>query len=97
MAQINLGQLVISTAGRDKGKYMLVIKILDSNYVYVADGNLRKVENPKKKKVIHLKALNKRADFIADKLETNRKIYNEEVRRALEELLDANFNESSSK
>jgi len=89
MPQLDLGQLVISTAGRDKGKVMLVIKILDSNFVYVADGELRKVEKPKKKKIIHLKALNKKSDFIAQKLENKRKIYNEEVRKALEELLDA--------
>jgi len=88
MPQLELGQLVISTAGRDKGKYMLVIKILDSNFVHVADGELRKVEKPKKKKIIHLKALNKKSDYIAQKLESKRKIYNEEVRKALEELLD---------
>lgn len=96
MPDFNLGQLVISTAGRDKGKYMLVVKLLDSKTVYVADGELRTIEKPKKKNVIHLKALNKRADYVAQKLENNRRVYNEEVRRALEELLDADLTDEAS-
>ncbi|WP_422448608.1 RNA-binding protein [Thermoanaerobacterium sp. DL9XJH110] len=96
MPELKLGQLVLSCAGRDKGRFMLVIKILDSQYVYVADGVLRRVENPKKKKIKHLKILNKRAGFIAEKIENNKKIYNEEIRRALEELVDLNLKDEES-
>ena len=49
---IDVGNIVLSTAGRDKNEYFLVVKVED-NYVYLVDGNIRKVENPKKKKSIN--------------------------------------------
>ena len=30
-----LGQLVCSKAGRDKGKYFIILDIIDDNYVYM--------------------------------------------------------------
>lgn len=95
MPHLALGQVVLSSAGRDSGRFMIVVKILDSNYVYVADGTLRKIENPKKKKIKHLKILNKRSDYIAQKLENHRRVYNEEIKKALEELVDVNLNDVS--
>ncbi|HHW03512.1 MAG TPA: RNA-binding protein [Thermoanaerobacterales bacterium] len=96
MRELSLGQLVLSCAGRDSGRFMIVVKILDSNYVYVADGTLRKIENPKKKKIKHLKVLNKKSDYIAEKLQNKRKVYNDEIKRALEELADVGLEETSS-
>jgi len=88
MPQLMLGQLAKSIAGRDKGRYMVIIDIIDENYVYVVDGDLRRVENPKKKKIKHLQMLNKRADLIAEKLAKKRKINNEYIKEALNELID---------
>lgn len=90
-----MGQLVLSCAGRDSGRFMIVVKILDENFVYVADGTLRKVDNPKKKKIKHLKVLNKKSDYIADKLRNKRKIYNDEIKRAMEELAGVSLDETS--
>lgn len=98
MPQLMLGQLVRTTAGRDKGRFMLIIGIVDENYVHLVDGDLRRVENPKKKKIKHLKLLGQRAEDIALKLQNKRKIYNEEVNKALKELMDASLaNKASSK
>ena len=88
MPQLELGQLAKSIAGRDKGRFMVIIDIIDENYVYVVDGDLRRVENPKKKKIKHLQMLNKRADLIAEKLAKKRKINNEDIKEALNELID---------
>jgi large subunit ribosomal protein L14e len=96
MRELQVGQVVVSDAGRDRGRFMLVIKILDENYVYVVDGDLRKVENPKKKKIKHLRILNKKSDYIVEKLENKRKIYNEEIREVLKELVDVKSNDKSS-
>lgn len=49
------GQLVKSSAGRDCGNLMIVMKIVDENYVLLCDGKLRKVNNLKKKKIKHIK------------------------------------------
>ena len=51
--EITVGTVVFSKAGRDKRKMLLVIKTY-GNYAYVCDGDLRKVDKPKKKKLIHI-------------------------------------------
>ncbi len=55
--EITVGTVVFSKAGRDKRKMLLVIKTY-GNYAYVCDGDLRKVDKPKKKKLIHLQRTN---------------------------------------
>ena len=53
-----LGRLVISSAGRDKGCICAVVGIPDEEgFVLIADGKLRKVEKPKKKKLMHIKPI----------------------------------------
>ena len=76
MAEISRGSLVYSRAGRDKGTLYVVLS-LENGYVYLSDGDTRRVENPKKKKLKHINKTNTvcRLDF--DKLE------NHEVRKAL--------------
>ncbi|NLZ52719.1 MAG: RNA-binding protein [Thermoanaerobacteraceae bacterium] len=96
MPQLMLGQLAKSVAGRDKGRFMIVIDIIDENYVYIVDGDLRRVENPKKKKIKHLQLLNKKVDFIADKLVKKRKISNDDVKKALNELIDESLEGQSN-
>ena len=51
--EIKVGSIVRSIAGHDKGSLLLVVG-LDNGYAYVADGKLRKIEKPKKKKLKHL-------------------------------------------
>lgn len=48
-----VGKIVFSNAGRDKGKYLVVINC-DENYVWVADGKERKLETPKRKNIKHI-------------------------------------------
>ena len=96
MPQLMLGQLAKSIAGRDKGRFMVIIDIIDENYVYIVDGDLRKVENPKKKKIKHLQLLNKRADLIVEKLTKKRKVTNEDVKKALTELIDESHDGKSN-
>ena len=96
MPQLMLGQLSKSIAGRDKGRYMVIIDIIDENYVYIVDGDVRKVENPKKKKIKHLQLLNKRADLIVEKLTKKRKVTNEDVKKALTELIDESHDGKSN-
>ncbi len=51
--EFHVGQMVRSIAGRDNGTAYVVVRT-DGNYVYVADGAIRKLENPKKKKIKHI-------------------------------------------
>lgn len=78
------GQIVKSKAGRDKGYVFFVLKILDDDHVLIADGDWRKFENPKKKKLRHLQPYNIVSPVIAEKLERGVRIENIELQRELE-------------
>ncbi len=86
MQDISIGQIVVSTAGRNKGGKFVVLCIIDSQYVYISDGSTRKLEKPKKKKLKHLKKLNIVAENIKDKLESNEKLSNSEIRKLLKSI-----------
>ncbi len=54
---IQIGSVVFSKAGHDKGSILLVVG-MEKDIAYVSDGKLRKIENPKKKKLKHLQGTN---------------------------------------
>ena len=49
------GRVVLSTQGRDEGRYFIVLEVIDENFVLMADGLTRKIDHPKKKKIKHLR------------------------------------------
>ena len=51
---MSVGQVVMSKAGRDKGRIFLILDIIDPGYVSIVDGISRKLANPKRKKIKHL-------------------------------------------
>ena len=73
-----VGMIVRAKAGRDKDGFFVITSI-DNNFAYIADGKRRKIENPKKKKLIHLAATKN----VAREFDTNRK-----VRKLLSEFQD---------
>jgi ribosomal protein L14E/L6E/L27E len=83
MNNLVLGSVVESRSGRDSGSYYIVVKIIDREYVMIADGEIRKIEKPKKKKYKHLKPNGDILSKIAKKLSGNEVIYNAEIRSAL--------------
>ena len=89
-----IADLVVSLSGRDKNRIFMVTELVDSNYVLIADGTLRKLEKPKKKKIKHLKkselVLNER---LLQKISEGKKITNAELRKALRMLIDAESEE----
>ncbi len=64
-----VGRVVISNAGRDKTKAMVIVKETE-NYLLVCDGKERPVERPKRKNPKHLQLTN--TYLKAHQLETNR-------------------------
>jgi len=84
---VQLGQLVISKAGRDKEKAYLIAKILDESFVAVVDGSLRKLTQPKRKNIKHLQVTNKVASEIREKLLAGARLEDEQVRQVIQELL----------
>lgn len=54
---ISVGTVVMSKAGRDAKRAFVVVQVVDEEYVLLCDGDLRKLDKPKKKKLKHIKPL----------------------------------------
>lgn len=86
---VQLGQLALSKAGRDKGKGYIIVKILDDTFVSLVDGNLRKIASPKRKNIKHLQVTAKVATEVKEKLLTGAKLEDEQVKQAISELMNS--------
>ena len=54
--RIEKGMLAKSKAGHDKGKTYIIYEA-DETYVYLVDGMIRKIDNPKRKKHKHVQLI----------------------------------------
>ena len=81
-----LGAVVKSKSGRDKDRYFLVVGIIDSEYVYISDGSLRKVDKPKKKKIKHLVFIDHVEEEISGALKAGKKVSNAALRKFLQSM-----------
>lgn len=79
---------MLSTQGRDKGNYFLVVEV-DKGFVYVVDGGMRKLAKPKKKNVRHVSDSGKCVDAIASKLFAKQKVFDSEVKSALRQFQES--------
>ena len=61
---MKIGQIVFSKKGRDKG-YALIVIAVESEYVFLADGLVRPLIKPKKKKLRHVQPTNTVVDLTA--------------------------------
>jgi ribosomal protein L14E/L6E/L27E len=59
------GFVVFSKKGRDKGKAMVVLNI-EGEYLFLADGKLRTLDKPKKKKLKHVQPTNTQINLQPD-------------------------------
>lgn len=85
---VNPGHIVVSKVGRDKGKKFIILSVSkDDGYVYVADGNLRRVDNPKRKKLRHLVLTGCKVEKLALKLKEGKALQNSEIYKEIK-LLD---------
>lgn len=82
-----IGQVVKSKAGRDKDRLFLILDIIDSENVFIVDGKLRKLENPKKKKVKHLVVYNKIIEDLQNAKDEKIVIDNSYIRKLLKPLV----------
>lgn len=80
---VEVGSVVTSRAGRDAGRPFLVIRELDQDFVLIADGGLRTMDRPKKKKRRHLKATGRKNEVLRNKLMGGEQISDEEIRLSL--------------
>ena len=58
----DIGRLAVSKAGHDQGNVYVIIGA-DEAYVYLADGKIRTLEHPKKKKRKHVQLILRKFDI----------------------------------
>lgn len=68
-----IGQIVKVLRGSDPGKYAVIIGLVDSRFVLIADGDKRRFDCPKKKNRLHLQLQQSiSSEVVASIMETGR-------------------------
>ena len=89
---INISDVVVSTAGRDAGDWFYVIAE-DPIYLYLANGKDRSLDKHKRKKRKHVQKVLRSETRVAVKLRNGDKVLNGELRRDLAFLARENASE----
>ena len=84
-SRCRLGELVISKSGRDIGKCYIIVGIEGKNYVTVADGDIRRVEHPKRKNIKHLNFTGDIIEELSIWLESKKRIRNEDLKKFIKD------------
>ena len=79
---IRISDVVVSTAGRDRGQMFYVIGT-EGVYTLLANGKDRPLEKPKRKKVKHVSKVLRAETRVAAKLIAGDKVLNSELRKDL--------------
>ena len=79
---INISDVVITTAGRDAGQWFYVISA-DPVFLLLANGKDRTLEKPKRKKRKHVQKVLRSETRVAEKIRSGDKVLNGELRRDL--------------
>jgi ribosomal protein L14E/L6E/L27E len=82
---VNIGSVVFSKSGRDGGRYYIVVNIDEEKpgFVFIADGEYRKIEKPKLKKIKHLRASGVVLEKLKNKFIEKKTVFDAEIRSAL--------------
>ena len=74
-----------SIAGHDHNNIYVIIDA-DDEYVYLVDGKIRKVNNPKKKKLKHVQLIKRTDDTITGRINNNVALSNEDIKYAIKNI-----------
>ncbi len=78
-----IGQLVRIVQGRERGQFAVIIKIVDDQYVSLADGDKRKYDRPKRKNINHIELLKNISPEVRDSLLETSRVSNGKLRFAV--------------
>ncbi len=85
-----VGQMVRILKGRDAGGVACIIGIEDSRFVYIADGDKRKVDRSKKKNVSHLQLYEFVSPEVKNSIEQTGRVTNAKLRYAISTFINEN-------
>ena len=81
--------IVRSLCGRDEGNLYFVLSA-EEDFLLLADGKHRRLENPKRKRKKHVALVENGSNAVAEKIRSNEKITNNELRKAIAAVSGAN-------
>ena len=79
---IDISDVVVSTAGRDRGEWFYVVSTEEA-FLFLANGKDRTLDKPKRKKRKHVEKVLRSETRVAEKLRSGDKVLNGELRRDL--------------
>ena len=79
---IQISDVVVSTAGRDQGALFYVLN-MDETHLMLVNGKDRTLDKPKRKKRKHVEKVLRSETRVAEKLRSGDKVLNGELRRDL--------------
>ena len=66
---------------------MYIIVDADDEYVYLADGKLKKVDNPKKNKLKHVQLIKRTDDTITCRINDNAALTNDDIKYSIKKYI----------
>ena len=86
MDTVTVGNVVISTAGRDKGQIYIVKEVV-KDYVMLINGKGKTLLNPKKKNIKHIHNTYNQIESIKDKLLKKQKLLDNDINSAISKFI----------
>lgn len=87
-----VGRVVYSRAGRDQNRAFMILAVIDESYVLLVDGDLHRVETPKRKNAKHLSMTRRSVPEVKEMLERGEYPENHDIRKALKRILEDSEN-----
>lgn len=84
-SQPEVGRVVEVIRGRDSGLLAVVVGRDPARFVWIADGDKRRAEKPKRKNVLHVRCLAMVAEEIVQEMEKQGRITNARIRHVLKQ------------
>lgn len=81
MRQYEIGMLVRSKSGHDHGNVYVIMDV-QAEYLYLVDGRIRTLTNPKKKKIKHVQGIDVVLTDIVT-MKQNNTLIDEKIKRAI--------------
>ncbi|MCD8501856.1 MAG: KOW domain-containing RNA-binding protein [Bacillaceae bacterium] len=85
-----IGRMVRVLKGRDANSVACIMEIYDGRFVYIADGDKRKVDRSKKKNVNHLEMLDYVSPEVKNSIEQTGRVTNAKLRFAISNFVNDN-------
>ena len=91
--QAQIGRVVKVLRGKDEGSSAVIVGIIDERFVWIADGDGRRFDSPKKKNLQHLQLLPALSSEVSDSMSETGRVTNAKLRFAIQKYADGKGNE----